>query len=642
MNPFIRPYYVLLLVMLLGFCMPPLQAQPNRFDTIEQALKRLAAGDAPGLNQEIKTSLSDVSLRDFIRGIANAHNLNLIVAPDLELSIVANFSDEKAYNVLLFLCKQYDLDIEFQGTIMSIYKFAPPPAEKILPKPKVPQVKYDAAGDRLTLDLRNDTLDAVVRKIIQLSKKNIIPARGLGQQLVNAYIETMPFRDALEKLAFANDLVLSSPEDDVYVLEKKEEVKPDKSGRKGNRRNNRSGSVTEGLQYSVVAGVNGEPLLTVEAVNVPIVDIIKGISKELKIDYLLFAEPEGNATLNFEKISYDDLLSFLLQNTKATYKLDNGIYLIGDRTQEGLRDTRVVQMQYRSVENITDFIPKEFQVGVEIKVFNELNSIILSGSSPQIREVIAFLKEIDQVVPVIMIEVIIVNVTNTKTLKTGISAGTGRGDTTAQTLLPGVDYKLSTRTLNNIVSVLSSNGIVNLGRVAPDFYVTLSALETAGNLKIRSTPKLSTLNGHEATMTIGETDYYAEDRRDIIGSQNPQTAFSRRFEPIQANRTITINPIVSGDEFVTLTISVDESTFKPAGEPNAPRGTENRKFESIIRVKNEEMIVLGGLETITTGKTTSGLPILSRIPLLRYFFSRKEDSKIKGRLNVFIKPTILF
>jgi type IV pilus assembly protein PilQ len=62
----------------------------------------------------------------------------------------------------------------------------------------------------------------------------------------------------------------------------------------------------------------------------------------------------------------------------------------------------------------------------------------------------------------------------------------------------------------------------------------------------------------------------------------------------------------------------------------------------MIRVKNEEMIALGGIERIERSKKGSGVPILSRIPILKWIFSSRSNSKSKVVSVVFIKPVIIY
>jgi type IV pilus assembly protein PilQ len=98
---------------------------------------------------------------------------------------------------------------------------------------------------------------------------------------------------------------------------------------------------------------------------------------------------------------------------------------------------------------------------------------------------------------------------------------------------------------------------------------------------------------------------------------------------------------VSGDSSVTLEIDVEQSDFTARIDPQAPPGSVNRKFTSMIRVKNEEMVILGGLEEKSVEDSGSGIPLLSRIPILKYLFSSRTNNIQKTKLNIFIKPTVI-
>ncbi|MNR16043.1 Type II secretion system protein D precursor [compost metagenome] len=167
-------------------------------------------------------------------------------------------------------------------------------------------------------------------------------------------------------------------------------------------------------------------------------------------------------------------------------------------------------------------------------------------------------------------------------------------------------------------------------------------MENNSNVDIRSVPKLSTLNGHTATLSIGSKKYYSTKTQNVIPSLTSQTVITEQFTAVDANLDIKIKPIVSGDDQVTLNITVNISDF--IGDPplNAPPPTSTSKFESIIRMKNEEMVVLGGLERTENSESGEGVPFLSRIPILKWLFSSKSKSNSKVVTVVFIKPTIIY
>ncbi|MBN2520925.1 MAG: type II and III secretion system protein, partial [Bacteroidales bacterium] len=250
--------------------------------------------------------------------------------------------------------------------------------------------------------------------------------------------------------------------------------------------------------------------------------------------------------------------------------------------------------------------------------------------------------QIDKIVPVILIEVIIIDFNKSAKISTGIRAGLGENPgQTAGTVFPDIDISLSSKSINDILESFTDFGIIRLGKVvSPDFYMSLKLLENQGILNLRSTPKLSTLNGHEATLSIGNTEYYLEEQNQVIGTQNPQSVKTQTFKPVNAELAVTIKPIVSGDDQITLEIDVEQSDFTERISQFAPPGAVNRNFKSSIRVKNQEMVLLGGLEERRTSDSGSGLPLLSRIPVLKWIFSSKAKENSKSKLNIFIKPTI--
>ncbi|MDZ7743581.1 MAG: hypothetical protein U5Q03_18045 [Bacteroidota bacterium] len=152
-------------------------------------------------------------------------------------------------------------------------------------------------------------------------------------------------------------------------------------------------------------------------------------------------------------------------------------------------------------------------------------------------------------------------------------------------------------------------GLINLGKVNPNFYLTIQAMEEAGLLKVRSTPKLSTLNGHEATLSIGNTEYYLEERTDFIVNQSTSQKTTAIYKSVTAEFKLVIQPVVSGDDNITLNVAVDQSDFTGRISKQAPPGQVSRSFSSLIRVGNEEMILLGDWEEKTLKNTGSGWPL---------------------------------
>lgn len=629
--------FTYILIFLVSVMSVRAQEPIDRFSRIEKKLKDLAETEEPGLKGKVDLSVSAVPIQEFLRSIALANQVNINVDPTLSIKVTNNFSEESVQNILVFLCKQYDLDIEIFGTIISVFKFVP----KGVTQNYVPvnyRISYSSYNDMVSFDLKNDTLINVVKKITALTGKNIVLFPGLANTTVSGFIQKASLESALDKLCISNDLKLNKTEDNFFVIEKK--ITQAEAGQQGNqaRSTYTAGSFTIKTEMDTVSR---NWLVTFEVNNVPVSDIIKDLTKKLKLNYFLYSEVKGNCTLAIKGMTFDEVLKQLFKGTDFTYKKENNIYLIGDRKLEGLRVTKLIQLQYRSVDVLTENIPADIRKDVDLKPFPELNSIIVSGSAPAIVEIETFINLMDRTVPLVMIEVIVIDVNKTKTVSTGITAGKGDSIKSGGTLLPGVNYTLNASALNSVFNSLSGNGVVNLGKVTPDFYVSLKALEDRKNIRIRSTPKLSTLNGHEASMRIGQTQYYLIETQNVTGSLNPQTIVTRQWNPVKADLVITINPMVSGDEQVTLKVEVEFSSFTTTPTQNAPPGVATRQFKSLIRVKNDEMVVLGGLEETENSETGSGVPFLARIPVIKWLFSQKTKTDRNSRLIIIIRPKII-
>ena len=619
----------------------------DRIKQIETQLKSMTT-EVPGLEENVQMSVSGVSIQEFMRGIADAHKLNISVDPTIKQDIVNNFANATVSDVLLFVCKEYSLKINFIGTIMSIVKYeVPKPAIIKIPKKEL-AISYNKAKDELTLDLKNDSLDAVVKMITQKSKKNVVMASGVSPKMVSVYLENMSFENALEKLGIANDLNIIKSEDGTYLIEKNSVAVNNTKGNTKNNNNNRNRNNRNQNQNNTTGGevayeAKSFSDISVTGTDIEIDQIIKDIAEEIGVDYYFVSEINDKATVNVTSTSFTNLLDNMFQGTDLTYEYKNGVYIIGERKTEGLRITKVIQLQHRSVETVNEHIPADIKQDVDVKEFLDLNSLILSGSAIRIEEIEQFIKQIDKVVPVILIEVMIVDYTNSRTNSVGIEAGLGTEPaTTSGTVFPEPNISLSSSSINNLIESFNGYGILNLGKVTPNFYLNISALETQGILRVKSTPKLATLNGHEATMTIGNTEYYVEETSILTTNTATTNTTNRGFQSVNADLSVTIKPIVSGNDQITLEISVSQSDFTARIEPGAPPGQVSRDFTSFIRVKDQEMILLGGLEEKSISESGRGVPFLSRIPVIKWLFSSRNRAKSKSKLNIFIKPTVIY
>ncbi len=213
------------LLLLLFFCtvlsFKGIYAQ-DRFDTIKTQLTEIA-NENPGLNQRVELNVADISMAEFLNALAISNKLNISVDETLNFTITNNFSNVSVIDVLIFLARKYDLDVKLIGTIISVSKQKAPQVIAPLPKAKTFDVDYNKLTDQLSVDLKKDTLYAVAKQISRLSGKNLIIPQDLENVLVSGFVQNQSLSSALEMIAYANGLKVSSTQEGVFLFEKKEE-----------------------------------------------------------------------------------------------------------------------------------------------------------------------------------------------------------------------------------------------------------------------------------------------------------------------------------------------------------------------------------------------------------------------------------
>lgn len=707
----------------------------------------LLSVDVNGLTENVKTEINvdNITLANFLLAISDVHKVNINVAPQLnQISIANNFTNVTVADLLIFLCKEHHLTIDFTGNILSIKQYISTPE---VPEQRVIPIAYDPSNQSISMDAKGDSLYDVFKRIMDETGKNLVFSPGLESKLLTAYIQQTPFDAVMENLAFANNLFVEKSKDGFYVFEDNSPSAASNSNNTQGARQRPSRSRNSNFFFNVINLEN--QLLEVDFVNTPLADIINDIGNALNIDVFTATplEHAGMATFKAKSISFDALLTTLFEgqssqsselvnpinpknnpnqrpsensnNSKSsqrfTYKKEGTIYFFGTDNQLSVREVAIIHLQHRSVELLSDpsggggggrssrsnnrptqnfntnsgtnnsnynsnqidnysnqnrnqnrnqlntnsgqsfnnysskaealvnILPDEIKKDLDIKVDYELNSFYVNGPSSHIERFKDFINKIDKPVPVILIEVMLIEVNTNAIVELGVSWGIGdEPATTKGAIYPETDVTLGAQTLNKVIGGFDGFGSFNLGKVVPNFFATIKALETNGNLKVRSTPKLSTLNGHRARFSNGQTSYYAVTQRNIYGTDNPQTSEITNYQPIDAELGLTIKPIVSGDGQVTLDIFVVQSSFRGRISADAPPDISSREFSSIIRVRDQDIVVLGGLEEQFRDNSGSGVPFLSRIPILKWLFSKRKRESNKAKLTVLIKPTIIY
>ena len=184
--------------------------------------------------------------------------------------------------------------------------------------------------------------------------------------------------------------------------------------------------------------------------------------------------------------------------------------------------------------------------------------------------------------------------------------------------------------------------------------VTLKALETFGDVKVLSSPKVMAINNQSALLKVVDNEvYFTTDVEAVPGSvnQNSTVAIDTNVNTVPVGLVMAVTPFIDENEVVTLNVRPTISRIISfVADPNpalADAGVTSeipviqvREIESVLKIENGDTAVIGGLMQDQIEKSTTGIPILSSIPVLGSLFRYQDDQYVKSELVIFIRPIV--
>lgn len=185
--------------------------------------------------------------------------------------------------------------------------------------------------------------------------------------------------------------------------------------------------------------------------------------------------------------------------------------------------------------------------------------------------------------------------------------------------------------------------------------ITLKALETFGDVKVLSSPKVMALNNQTAILKVVDNEVYFTTNVEVdAGSvnQNSLTVVDTDVNTVPIGLLMSVTPYIDEGDEVTLNIRPTISRIiRFVEDPNpllADAGVVSeipviqvREIETMLKIQNKKTAVIGGLMQDQINKENRGVPILSSIPLLGALFSYTEEEYVKSELVIFIRPVVM-
>jgi len=390
-------------------------------------------------------------------------------------------------------------------------------------------------------------------------------------------------------------------------------------------------------------------------------NILRIIAEVGKINIITSANVKGKVTLKLVDVPWDLALAIILKNNKlgmsktgdiirvATLgELEDESKLLAATKKSGQAAEKlflkIFQINYESVAKLKTNLATIKSDRGSIDTNIRTNTLIIRDTKEKLSEMERLIDVLDKRTQQVLIEARIVELSTTYARELGVKWG-GRYSTSTGAPFPktvglsgisaaGASSGTAGDLINLPISGAPTGAIgIKLGSVNNTALLDLQlfALQNEGKGRILSMPKITTMNNTEALIESGRDIPYQ-----TVSQNGTQTQFKK------ASLSLKVTPHVSQDKFVRLEIEAtkDEPDFANA-LPGAPPPLLTKKAKTEVLVKDSDTTVIGGLFKENRTQSTSGVPLISKIPLLGWMFKSKSENKVGEELLIFITPKIL-
>ncbi len=360
-----------------------------------------------------------------------------------------------------------------------------------------------------------------------------------------------------------------------------------------------------------------------------------------------FQQDSRRFTLDLNHLTLDEALNYVSLVTKTYYKplSSNTIFVTQDNATKR-RDyeehiTRVFYLQnvYNNQE-LTEVMTAMRTVTDVRKVFpvNSQYAIVMRGTADQLALAEKVLLDLDRAKPEVVVDVLVMEANRTRTRDlalTPLSAGKpGLGSPV--TFTGGTSGAVP---LNQIKDLGSGDWSV----VLPSFLV--QALLSDRQTRVLTSPQVRAVDGQKATLRLGDRYPYATGSFAstlAVGGAGMSPLVQTQFQFADVGVNIDLTPRVHGEEIslqVELEISNIRERIDVGGLSQPVIG--QRRVAHLIRAREGEVTLIGGLMQANVSRTRSGVPGLMNIPVLGRLFSSENLENANSDLLVALIPRVV-
>ena len=319
----------------------------------------------------------------------------------------------------------------------------------------------------------------------------------------------------------------------------------------------------------------------------------------------------------------------------AVKRIKDSFYVIGSGDPESptfseLAESRRVYLNYVSADHIRGSLPKALERYVSSGKRD--NELLICAPDKKMKKTLEAIEQMDKPRRQVVLEALVVELSEEAGNKFGIDW---------QRIGPDSSFS-SVHEISRFVGGAQYASVDQ--RALRQLTLTLRMLVREDMAKVRSRPRVATLNGEQATIDISLEQYFT-----IVTDVNGDF-LQTELQVVESGVNLDMTPHIGKDDDITVDVQTEVSDVvrqkNEVGNSNGVQGSDlpvirRRKADTKLRVKDGDAIVIGGLVETLEREREDRVPVLGSIPLLGALFRDTEKVTEKREVMIFITPRLL-
>jgi len=429
------------------------------------------------------------------------------------------------------------------------------------------------------------------------------------------------------------------------------------------------------------------PLYSFVAKNLPIDQALKLFSRTYKLNIVTEKDVQGTVDAEFQNLSFDEAMSALLDSLGFYWERQGQLvfvrawqskvftvdYIRVVRSGAGTSQAQVTSgaesggessaaggVEIKQSDSVEFWRELEAQLKPLVSEHGRLSINRLAGTVqvtdlyPRVREIGGFIRQINNAIHrQVEIEVRIVEVSLSDDFSLGIDwsqiANSAQNNTSFDIGISNIigsaagGFTIKSPSLN-----VGLNGVSDSGNTT--YSAMLTALQEQGTVNVISKPHIRTLNNQAAMIKVGtDRTFFRKEVQTDNTTSGSSTSSTDVPQVVTEGLVLALTPQISAEGWIMMDVSPVITRVSSISEVKDSNGNvlssapnlEIRQSSALVRAKNGETIIIGGLIQSVESETNRSVPLLGDIPILGYAFKGTYKKKFNRELVIMLTPRLV-